>query len=227
MRTLSHESNSKSSFASLSPNPRQISHLGCINMPELHTSSHAGGLAGYRAALWHQSGMMAASFVMLTGIASSLIQMLSFSFSLPLHPSLLFSLLMGHVNPYLGSLKKRESEREREWELPVPRTVDRWASLLGVSVALAVPSCFHAQPSAFHIQMLQSGLWPAGGFLQPGPWVSGSRWWFNSQGDGRKKEKGWFSDWMSHKKAFFLSCLGLRQFGTFLSSPDLGTCLCR
>ncbi len=206
MRTLSHESNSKSSFASLSPNPRQISHLGCINMPELHTSSHAGGLAGYRAALWHQSGMMAAPFVMLTGIASSLIQMLSFSFSLP---SSLSPFLPPHgpCKSILRELKKRESEREREWELPVPRTVDRWASLLGVSVALAVPSCFHAQPSAFHIQMLQSGLWPAGAFLQPGPWVSGSRWWFNSQGDGRKKEKGWFSDWMSHKKAFFLSCL--------------------
>lgn len=162
--TLSSKSNPKSSFEPLSPNPRQISHLGCINMSELHTSSHAGGLAGYRAALWHQSGMMAALFVMLTGIASSLIQMFSSSFSLP---SSLSPFLPPHgpCKSILTEFKKRESEREREWELPVPRTVDRWASLLGVSVALAAPSCFHAQPSAFHIQMLQSGLWPTGGFF--------------------------------------------------------------
>lgn len=122
--TLFSKSNPKSSFASLSPNPRQISHLGCINMPELHTSSHAGGLAGYRAALWHQSGMMAAPFVMLTGIASSLIQMLSFSFSLP---SSLSPFLPPH-GPCKSILREFEKEGERTREgVRTPCPQKRWS----------------------------------------------------------------------------------------------------
>lgn len=119
---------------------------------------------------------------------------------------------MGHVNPYLESLKKRESEGEREWEPPVPRTADRWASLLGVSVALQRRAVSMPNRAHFIFKCSNQACDPRGAFLQPGPWVNGSRWWFNSQGDGREKGKGWFSDWMSHKKAFFLSCLGFSLF---------------
>ncbi len=133
-------------------------------MPELHTSSHAGGLAGYRAALWHQSGMMAAPFVMLTGIASSLIQMLSFSFSLP---SSLSPFLPPH-GPCKSILREFEKEGERTGEaVRTPCPQNRWSVGLspGGQRGSRSPSCFHAQPSTFHIQMLQSGLWPTGGFF--------------------------------------------------------------
>lgn len=93
-------------------------------MSELHTSSHAGGLAGYRAALWHQSGMMAAPFVMLTGIASSLIQMLSFAFSLP---SSLSPFLPPH-GPCKSILREFEKEGERMGAgVRTPCPQNRWS----------------------------------------------------------------------------------------------------
>lgn len=63
----------------------------------------------------------------------------------------------------------------------------RQASLLGVSLCLSAWRCFQAQPSPFHIQMLQSGLWPTGGSLWLRPQVARSRWWFNSSGRGKER----------------------------------------
>lgn len=63
----------------------------------------------------------------------------------------------------------------------------RQASLLGVSLCLSAWGCFQAQPRPFHIQMLQSGLWPTGGSLWLRPQVAGSRWWFNSSGRGKER----------------------------------------
>lgn len=80
------------------------------------------------------------------------------------------------VNPLAG---RRESHRE-------PRQPLRQTSLLGVSLCLSAWGCFQAQPRPFHIQMLQSGIWPTGGSLWLRPQVAGSRWWFNSSGRGKE-----------------------------------------
>lgn len=163
----------KSSFASLPvQTPQQISHLRCINMAELHTWSHAGGPSCYRGALWHQSPMMAGPFVMLTGIASSLIQILSFS---SLHPSLLFS----HVNPYLAKSPSREAL------IGGPLSGgQRGPRSAGLFPCPAERISYSNGPN--------QACDPRGASLQPGPRVNGSRCWFNSP--GRWERKGERSD---------------------------------
>lgn len=93
------------------------------------------------------------------------------------------------LQPSLLSLPPSQVQVNPHWEKREPPGLGllRQASLLGVSLCLSAWGCFQAQPSLFHIQMLQSGLWPTGGSLWLRPQVAGSRWWFNSSGGGKKR----------------------------------------
>lgn len=156
-----------------------------------HITPPRGGLHGFSAALWHQSGEMAGSFVMQTPIASCLIQMSALTLSplphsrstpTPLHPPPPTSASSLPLPPSQVQVNPRWEKKEP----PGPGLL-RQASLLGVSLCLSAWGCFQAQPRPFHIQMLQSGLWPTGGSLWLRPQVAGSRWWFNSSGRGKER----------------------------------------
>lgn len=176
-----------------------ISHLGCINTPALHIlpcfgggGCGGGGLHGFSAALWHQSREMAGFFVMQTPLASCLIQMSALllsplSHSINPYPVSPFSSTSDFSTPCPHSHPPSQVQVNPRWEEPPGPGLLRQASLLGVSRCLSAWGCFQAQPSLFHIQMLQSGLWPTGGSLWLRLQVVGSRWWFNSSGRGKER----------------------------------------
>lgn len=166
-----------------------ISHLGCINMCVLHTSSLPGGACmalvphcdtnqgRWRAPLSCKHQSLLVLFKCLPSLF-----LLSLTLASPSTPD--FSLLSRPLPPsqvQVNPLAERRGS-PREPRLPPKRT-----SLLGVSLCLSAWGCFQAQPRPFHIQMLQSGLWPTGGSLWLRPQVAGSRWWFNSSGRGKER----------------------------------------
>lgn len=173
-----------------------ISHLGCINMCVLHTSTLPGGGVGWGGACmalvphcdtnqgrWRTSlSCKHQSLLVLFKCLPSLI-LLSLTLASPCTPG--FSRLSWPL-PSLSSPSKSACREKRE--PPGAEAAPRQTSLLGVSLCLSAWGCFQAQPRPFHIQMLQSGLWPTGGSLWLRPQVAGSRWWFNSS--GREKERG-------------------------------------
>lgn len=170
--------------------PSPISHLGCINMRVLHTSPLPRGACmalvphcdtnqgRWRAPLSckHQSLL-----VLFKCLPSLILLSLTLAQPLPrftLHPRLQPSCSL----PSQVQVNPRWEEKE-----PLGLGLLWQASLLGVRLCLRAWGCFQAQPRSFHIQMLQSGLWPTGGPLWLRPQVAGSRWWFNSSGWGKEK----------------------------------------
>lgn len=167
-----------------------------------------GGLHGFSAALWHQSGEMADLFVMQTPIASCLIQMSALAHSpLPhsrftLHPRLQSPL---SASPSLSSPSKSACREKRE-----PPRAEAVAEADLPPGGQPVSQCVGLFPgptetiSYSNVTIRPLTHW--GLFMAAAPRSQGQDGDLIAPAEERSGGAKWFRGWMSNKKAFFLSC---------------------
>lgn len=192
--------------------PSLISHLGCINMPVLHTSPHPGGACmalvprcdtnqgRWRAPLSckHQSLL-----VLFKCLPSLFLLSLTLAQPLPrftLHPRLQPSLCL---SPSFSSPSKSFAERRGSlqargcWGRPLS-----WGSAcVSAHGAVSRPNQVH-----FIFKCYNQASDPQGALYGCGPRSQGQDGDLIAQAEERRGGAKWFRGWMSNKKAFFLSC---------------------